>query len=243
MNIAKLAFLAIFSIVSTLVVAADKDDHARIRAGIKKALPDAEITSVGLSPLPGVYEVMVGPTALYVSGDGRFIVKGDIFDTLTLENLTRARQAEARTDAFEALGTNNVIEFAPRSGKAKRTLYVYTDIDCGYCRKLHLEVDQLTDAGISVRYLAYPRSGLKGDSYAKAVAVWCSKNRRQALTQSKAGKIVTSAKCDNPVAEHYRLGEAMGIRGTPAVYSDEGEQLGGYVPAADLIRMLIGREG
>jgi thiol:disulfide interchange protein DsbC len=242
MNIAKVAFVAYFSLASSLSLA-DRDEHAGIKAAVKKVLPDAEITSVGLAPLPGMYEVMVGPTALYVSGDGRYIIKGDIYDISTLQNLTRVRQAKARVDAFQSLDSNDVIEFAPRSGKTKRTLYVYTDIDCGYCRKLHTEVNQLTDAGITVRYLAYPRSGLKGDSYAKAVAVWCSSNRQTAMTQSKAGKLVSSPKCDNPVADHYRVGEAMGIRGTPAVYSDEGEQLGGYVPAADLIRMLIGREG
>ena len=242
MNIVKAAFVAFVLTVITNA-SADSADNERIKAAVKKVLPDAEVTSIGLAPLPGMYEVMVGPTALYVSGDGRYIVKGDIFDISTLENLTRSRQAKARIDAFQALDINNVIEFAPASGETKRTLYVYTDIDCGYCRKLHLEVDQLTDAGIAVRYLAYPRSGLKGESYAKAVAVWCAENRQSALTQSKAGRAVSSPRCDNPVADHHRLGEAMGIRGTPAVYSDNGEQLGGYVPAGDLIRMLIGREG
>ena len=242
MNIAKAAFVAfILTVVSN--ASADSADNERIKAAVKKVLPDAEVTSIEIAPLSGMYEVMVGPTALYVSGDGRYIVKGDIFDISTLENLTRSRQAKARIDAFQALDINNVIEFAPASGETKRTLYVYTDIDCGYCRKLHLEVDQLTDAGIAVRYLAYPRSGLKGEAYAKAVAVWCAENRQSALTQSKAGRAVSSPRCDNPVADHHRLGEAMGIRGTPAVYSDNGEQLGGYVPAGDLIRMLIGREG
>ncbi|MFT4564017.1 MAG: thiol:disulfide interchange protein DsbC, partial [Gammaproteobacteria bacterium] len=171
-----------------------------------------------------------------------YIINGDVFDIESLENLTKARQARARVDAFENLAAADMIEFAPVKGKARRTLYVYTDIDCGYCRKMHAEVNLLTKAGIAVKYLAFPRSGLEGDSYDKAVAVWCANDRQKALTASKAGKVVKMATCTNPVKDHYEMGEAMGIRGTPAVFSDEGEQIGGYVPAKDLIRMLTERD-
>jgi len=108
---------------------------------------------------------------------------------------------------------------------------------------MHLEVGELNAAGIAVRYLAYPRTGIGGESYDKAVAVWCSKDRREALTASKAGKKLKAGACPNPVKEQYQLGEAMGVRGTPAVYSDTGESIGGYVPAKELIRMWSVRQG
>ena len=115
-----------------------------------------------------------------------------------------------------------MIEFSPSNREVSHTLYIYTDIDCGYCRKMHQEINQLNDAGIAVRYLAYPRSGIGGESYDKAVSVWCAADRQQALTESKAGKLLPSASCTNPVADHYRMGEAMGVRGTPAVYLENG---------------------
>ncbi|MDA0823716.1 MAG: DsbC family protein [Proteobacteria bacterium] len=237
MKFAILAVATIFS-VSSMTATAESEINRRLTKSIQKVLKDAEVTSIAPSPIPGMYEVMIGPSALYISEDGRYIVKGDVFDIESLENLTKARQARARVDSFKNLNPNDMIEFSPK-GEALRTLYVYSDIDCGYCRKLHMEVNQLTAAGITVKYLAYPRSGLKGESYDKAVSVWCASDRQQALTDSKAGKFVQSATCENPIKDQYHLGEAMGIRGTPAVFSDDGEQLGGYVPAKDLIRMLM----
>jgi len=223
--------------------AADDDQEAKLRKAVATVLPDVEITEIAPAPVPGLYEVMLGPSVLYVSADGRYIVKGDIFDLSSLDNITSARRAAARVEAFESLAEDDTIEFAPPEGKTKRVLYVYTDIDCGYCRKMHQEIGTLNDAGIAVRYLAYPRTGIGGESYKKAVAVWCSKDRQTALTESKLGKKVEAANCPNPVSKLYQLGEAMGVRGTPAVYSDDGESLGGYVPAPELIRLLFSTEG
>lgn len=231
---------AIFITLSLLasITSADAERDARIEAALQKVLPDAKVTKISPAPLPGMYEVMIGPALLYVSEDGRYVFKGDVFDLESLENITDTRQAEERVDAFAKLGVDSMIEFAPSKNKTLRTVYVYTDIDCGYCRKMHREVEQLNDAGIVVRYLAYPRSGIGGESYDKAVSVWCATNRKKALTDAKSGKALPTSTCDNPVTDHYRMGEAMGLRGTPAVYSDDGEPMGGYIPAQQLIRML-----
>lgn len=221
---------------------ADSGLEQRLTAAVARVLPDVEVTAIAPGPIAGVYEVMLGPTVLYISEDGQFIFKGDIFDLKTLDNVTAKRRGAARMEAFAEIGVDSMIEFAP-AGETKRAIYVYTDIDCGYCRKLHLEVGALNAAGIAVRYLAYPRTGIGSESYDKAVAVWCSKDRREALTASKAGKTLHVATCPNPVEAQYRLGETMGVRGTPAVYSDTGESIGGYAPARELIRMLGGNQG
>jgi len=221
---------------------ADSGLEQRLTAAVARVLPDVEVTAIAPGPIAGVYEVMLGPTVLYISEDGQFIFKGDIFDLKTLDNVTAKRRGAARMEAFAEIGVDSMIEFAP-AGETKRAIYVYTDIDCGYCRKLHLEVGALNAAGIAVRYLAYPRTGIGGESYDKAVAVWCSKDRREALTASKAGKTLHVATCPNPVEAQYHMGEAMGVRGTPAVYSDTGESIGGYVPAKELIRMLGVNQG
>lgn len=238
----KMAVICMLSLFAT-GVAADAELDARLASAIKKVLPDAAITNVSPGPLPGIYEVMLGPSLLYISEDGRYLMKGDVFDLESLENVTKGRRAQARITAFADIGVENMIEFAPENGKAIRTLYVYTDIDCAYCRKMHLEVGQLNDAGIAVRYLAYPRTGIGSESYDKAVSVWCAGNRQNALTESKSGKTIKPQTCENPVKDHYRMGEAMGLRGTPAVYLDDGESIGGYIPAQELIRMLTAGKG
>ncbi len=210
----------------------------KIRARMAKLFPEDVVTSISRAQIDGLYEVMLGASLFYMSGDGRYVIRGDLIDLEAKENISDQRRAQARQSVFAKIDHNDLIEFLPASGKPKQTLYVYTDIDCGYCRKMHLEVGALNAAGIAVSYLAFPRSGLKGESFDKAVAVWCSTDRKDALTAAKAGKDVSAPKCANPVAEQFELGRAMGVSGTPAVYTADGTQLGGYVPAAELIKLL-----
>jgi thiol:disulfide interchange protein DsbC len=219
--------------------AADAALIQRLAAKLKGVVPDATITSVKAGPLPGTYEVLLGATVLYLSEDGRYVFRGDVFDLNTRMNLTDQRRIEARAAAFAALKPDATIEFAAPAAKQLKTLYVFTDIDCGYCRKFHRQIAALNDAGISVRYLSFPRTGLDSPSYDKAVAVWCAPNRQVALTDAKAGKVVTSPKCENRVAADFNLGESMDVHGTPTLFSADGEELGGYLPTAEVIKMLF----
>jgi thiol:disulfide interchange protein DsbC len=144
--------------------------------------------------------------------------------------------AQARVNSLNKIGTANMVVFKPE--KAKHVAHVFTDIDCGYCRKLHSEIKQYLDAGIEIRYLFFPRAGEASDSYKKAVSVWCSDNRSQALTQSKKGEAVPEKTCTNPVSKHMALGTAMGASGTPMIVTEKGSVLPGYVPAAQLLQVL-----
>lgn len=223
--------------VAVFPASADAELEKLLTEKIKTVIPDAKITSVKPAPLKGLYEVMLGATVLYMTGDGRFAVRGDIFDLQARSNLTDQRRSEARVIAFQAQD-KNTIEFTATNGKPLHTIYVFTDIDCGYCRKMHQDIGKLNAAGITVKYLAFPRTGLDGDSYRKAVAVWCAADQKQALTAAKLGQDIESVACDNPVAAQFHLGQEVGVHGTPAVFLDNGEELGGYVPAAELIRMF-----
>jgi thiol:disulfide interchange protein DsbC len=233
-----IAALTVMLMALPLAAGADDALTAKLKARIRAVIPDTEVTSVKPGPIPGLYEVMLGPTILYMTQDGKFAVRGDVFDLDSRVNVTDQRRTQARVDAFRSLGDNSAIQFAAAGGKAKHEIFVFTDIDCGYCRKMHQEINQLTSAGITVNYLAFPRTGLDSESYDKAVAVWCAADRKAALTTAKSGKAVAGTKCENPVASHFHLGEAMGVRGTPSVFSDTGEELGGYIPAKELVRIL-----
>ena len=217
---------------------ADEAIDAKLAARLRTVLPDAAITSVKPAPIPGLYEVMLGPTVLYMTPDAKYVFKGDVIDLDGRVNLTDQLRTQARVAAFHQVGDTSAITFAASGGKAKHSIYVFTDIDCGYCRKMHQQIKVLNDGGVTVNYLAFPRTGLDSESYDKAVAVWCAADPKVALTEAKLGKRVKSAKCDNPVAKHFHLGEAMGVHGTPAVYSEAGEELGGYIPAQELIQIL-----
>lgn len=208
-----------------------------VRERMNTMFEGEEITSITASQVPGIFEVMLGASLFYVSEDGRYALRGDLIDLEERRNVSDERRAEARKQVFAELDPADLVSFAPTDGKARATLYVYTDVDCGYCRKLHNEVPELNAAGIAVEYLAFPRAGLKSESFDKVAAVWCSRDRQKAMTDAKAGKPVDAPACDNPVAAQFELGQSMGVSGTPAVYTKDGEQLGGYVPAKRLIKM------
>ncbi len=205
-------------------------------------MPGVQIDSVKASPVPGLYEVMMGTNLLYVSDDGNYVVQGTLIDIPHQKNLTEAQQAESRLSALEKVGASRMIVFKPKI--QNHLVYIFTDIDCGYCRKLHGEIEQYLKEGIEVRYLFFPRAGEGSESWSKAVSVWCSKNRNETLTKAKKGEPLEGGKkeCDNPVSQHYALGNALGASGTPMIVTDKGEIIPGYVPAGKLADILARKE-
>lgn len=206
-----------------------------VRAEIAKRL-EIKVEDVQPSQVPGLFEVASGTEVGYVSTDGRFYFNGDIFDMETRENLTERRRGEARLALVAAQKDEDAIVFGPAD--ARHTITIFTDIDCGYCRKLHSEIDELNELGVRVRYLMYPRSGPGGESWKKAESVWCNADRNGALTRAKLGEEVAPMTCDNPVQAQYDLGREMGIRGTPGIITDTGALIAGYLPAPRLAAEL-----
>ena len=184
----------------------------------------------------GLYEVVVGSEVFYVTADGRYMLNGDLIDLKSQKNLSETRRNGMRKQLLDTVAEKDMIIYGPAS--ARHTITVFTDIDCGYCRKLHSEIDSYLQLGFRVRYLAYPRAGIGSDSYHKAVSVWCAKDRNQALTQAKAGASPETRQCDNPVAEEFSLGERMGVRGTPTIVLEDGRVIPGYVPAGRLLKII-----
>ncbi len=188
------------------------------------------------SPVPGLYEVSSGTEIGYVSTDGRFYIDGDVFDMASRSNLTEDRRKTARAGLVKSIRDDRAIVFSPKG--YVYTINVFTDIDCGYCRKLHAEIDELNRLGVRVRYLMYPRSGPGGEAWQKAVSVWCAADRNDALTRAKRGEPVQAKSCDNPVADQFELGQELGIRGTPGIITESGDYIAGYMPAPRLVEHL-----
>ena len=219
---------------------ADDPVAAALLAKLKAARTDLEYSLPRQSAVPGLYEVSVkgGPT-LYVSADGAYFVAGDLFAVGPggFTNLAEQKRDADRRSALSAIKPADMIVFAPPNPKA--TITVFTDVDCGYCRKFHKEVPQLNAMGIAVHYLAFPRAGLGSSSFRKIATAWCSPDRGAMLTRMKNGEDVPENVCDgNPVAAQYALGEQLGVTGTPALVLEDGTLIPGYQPADELARLL-----
>ena len=215
---------------------ADTDRDNRLRQAINEVFPDVEIDRVKQSPIPGLYEVMLGTDMVYMSEDGRYILQGDLIDLGERVNLSERERAAARKKILESVPAAETVDFTPDT--PEHTVYVFTDITCGYCRRFHQHMAELNSMGVAVRYLAFPRAGTGTDSFTDMESVWCAADPNNALTRAKQGEQVTPAQCDNPVQRQYELGQALGVRGTPAIYLEGGQALPGYVPPDTLLEAL-----
>lgn len=233
----RLFVLGLMLFVSGVVQAVDQDRlEKQIREGLAVLAPDVEINRIRSTPVDGLYEVVVGTEVLYMTADGRHVLRGELIDLQEKKNVTLETRMHMRRQLLTGLPKEDMIRFS--NGKVEHVIYVFTDIDCGYCRKLHQDVPYLTDHGVEVRYLAYPREGVNSETYQEMEAVWCSADRNAALTNAKSGKTIKGADCENPVAAQYKAGQAMGIRGTPAIFLESGQDLPGYVPPKELLSIL-----
>ncbi|HTV80975.1 MAG TPA: DsbC family protein [Steroidobacteraceae bacterium] len=191
------------------------------------------------TPIPGVYELLRGGDAAYVSSDGKYAIIGDMYETGTNHDLTENRRRDLRLKMLAAIPESQMVVFGPDN--PKHTITVFTDMDCAYCRKLHSQISDYNRLGIRVRYIAYPRSGPNTSSWSKAEQVWCSADRKTALTEAKLGKPLTAKICaDNPVAREYALGQSFDLQGTPTLILGNGEMVSGYLSPAELTQELKG---
>ncbi len=206
---------------------------------LKAIRPDLPIDAVHETPVAGIYGLeLPDGTVLYGTADGKHLIAGDMYalgDDLV--NLTESRRAVHRRALIDDMPLDDMVVFSP-AARPKTSIYVFTDVDCGYCRKLHQEMADINALGIEVRYLAYPRAGVGSDSYRKIVSAWCAEDRRTALTDLKAGRTIPSKSCANPVAAQFDLGRQVGITGTPAIITEDGRLYPGYMPAAQLAATL-----
>lgn len=209
---------------------------ANIRARLQRLFPDFKIGNIDKTPIKGLFEVVVGADIVYVSGEGRYMLEGHLVDLANRTDLTASRRMAVRKQAVEKIGEDKMVIFAPP--KYNHTVTVFTDIDCGYCRKLHREIADYGAAGIRIRYLFLPRTGIDSDSFKKSVAVWCSNDRHRAMTDAKAGKHLKTRRCRNPIKDHLEVGELLGVSGTPAFLLESGDLVPGYVPARRLAAIL-----
>jgi len=209
---------------------------ARVVAALRSVDPRLEVDRIGPAPMPGFREAIVNGTVFYVSEDGKYLLQGTLFDIAQKRDLSQVGLSELRREEMRKVQPGDKIVFAP--AKRKHTVAVFTDIECGFCRKMHQEIAEYNRLGIAIEYLAFPRAGLASPDFAAMQSVWCAKDRRKALTDAKNGLPVPPQTCANPVEMQYRLGQRVGLQGTPMVVTREGVALPGYLPPADMLAAL-----
>jgi len=220
-------------------VTANADEEA-IRKALSQAMPNSKVDAVKPSVIKGLYEAAIGANIYYVSEDGKYLIQGRLVDIAARKDLTEEKLNGTRKLAIENMGKEDMIIFKAKI--PKYTVTIFTDIDCGYCRKLHSELDQYSAQGITIQYLFYPRAGKGSDSYNKAISVWCADDRNAALTAAKKDKSIPVKTCDNPIDKHMKLAEDFDVKGTPMIVTESGNILPGYLPAKQLVEALEGEK-
>ena len=218
---------------------AGAQDGELTREELAATLPGVEAHDIHDSPLPGMYEIVLDSDVVYISRDGSYLIQGDVFDLQDRLNLTERRRAQARADILAGADPESMIVFSPAPEDVRHTVTVFTDIDCGFCRQLHREMDQINALGVEVRYLSYPRTGPDTESWDKADKVWCAGDRQTAFTDAILQDAVPEQSCDTtPVASHFQLGRQVSVLGTPTILTGDGVHLGGYLAPEELIAEL-----
>lgn len=237
MKFGKSIFLAAIAGMFALTAQADT---AKIKEQLSQSIPGLQVESVAKSEIEGLYRVESSNSdTIFTNADASFFINGSMFAVQEgrVVNLSEQRKGAKRAKQLAAIAPEDRIVF-PAEGETKARIAVFTDIDCGYCRKLHKEVPELNRLGVEVSYLAYPRAGIGSPSYDKIVSAWCSEDKLQALTEAKQGISIPSKTCANPVAAQFELGGQMGVRGTPAIVLEDGTMVPGYMPAQQLAKGL-----
>lgn len=225
-------------------MADEKDELQRVKKLIETNIPNIDIASIEKSKMPGIYEILSSGKILYVSEDGNYLISGKLFaidkgiKDLTSESMKRfdAVNLPKRRDTLSSVSEDDMIVF--KADNEKHRVTVFTDVDCGYCRKLHKEMDNYNELGITVQYMGFPRAGLGSGSHKKLQTVWCAKDQKAAMNRAKIDREFGTDTCNDPLAEHYKIVKEFGLTGTPAIILRSGQLIAGFVEADGLLEII-----
>ena len=243
-NFKSLSLMLFSLLLSATAMAAEVPEKAAITQKLQAILPNLQVKTIQTTPVKGLYQLEAdNGMMLLVTPDGKYVISGDLLEISNkgVANLTEAHRSQERKVAIKNLKDKDLVVFKAK-GKEKGEVLVFTDTSCAYCRKFHSEVPELNAMGITVKYAAWPRYGLRSPAGQEMVNVWCSKDREDALTRAKNNEQVmppAGKTCDQKVIrDEINLGQRMGVQGTPAVFLSDGRQVGGYLPAAQLAAVM-----
>lgn len=217
----------------------------QIQSLLQSKFPSAKIQHVAMSEINGLYSFMLQGDLYYISNNGKYLIKGQMLDISTpkVKNVSSERLSEIqklespmRMAAINDLDEGGMVVY--KAPDEKHVVTIFTDVDCGFCQKLHRERQNYLDLGITLRYLAFPRAGLDSKSAAKLEGIWCAADQQTAMTEAKIQHKYRSGSCETPFKEHMALVRQFGLNGTPGIILENGDLIGGYLPAEVLSKRL-----
>ncbi len=235
-------FLIFFSTISNSEENIPVDVAKKLKSNLLNSRPDLKFDDIEKTKIPGLYLIRVDSNQFfYVEENGEYLIVGDMYQAKPFGFVPVVAESilEMRKNSIKKVHEKNMIIF-PSTSKAKEIIYVFTDVDCHFCRKFHNEtLSNLTSAGVEVRYLAYPRAGINSESYKKMASAWCAEDKNKALSALKQRETIDEYICDeNPISDQMDLGQEIGITGTPAILLEDGTLLMGYRPASKLLEII-----
>jgi thiol:disulfide interchange protein DsbC len=215
-----------------LVAGSVHADEAGVRQAIVAKFPKMSVESVSKTPFQGVYEVILDGQVFYTDEKASYVFSGSLIDMRGREprNLTQETNNKM---ASSVLAKSTDLAVKRVRGNGKRVIYTFEDPNCGYCKELQKELVKLND--VTIYTFLWPI--LSPDSMDKSKAIWCSKDRARTWEDYmlKGAALTAKRDCDTTAIEkNQRLAQRFNLKGTPAVYLANGEQIGGYLPASQL---------
>ena len=201
---------------------------AALAARLQTRYPATHFGAVNTTPWPGVFEVVMGAKLVYVDAGGQYFLFGHLFDMQAQHDLTAERQEGLTRIDFSTLPLNDALKEV--RGNGKRTLVIFSDPDCPYCRRLEATLKGLTD--VTLHTFLMPLATLHPEARGHAIAVWCAADRLQAWHTLMHGDELpapphAATPCRHPVDRNIALGERLGISGTPTLIASDGRMLPG----------------
>ena len=206
-----------------LVSAAAHADEAAVKKAVEAKLPNAKVESVKKTPYLGLYEVVVSGEILYTDEKGKFFFAGNIIDTATMKDLTEERRNQLLTVKWDTLPLDKAVKAV--RGNGKRTMAVFADPNCGYCKKLEKDMASLSD--VTIYYFLY--AILAPSSAEKSRAVWCSADPVKTFNDMMQRNVEPESKasCEAPIDAVLELGRKLKVTGTPTIIFKDGSRLPG----------------
>lgn len=230
------ALLVGLKITTAYAEPAEESNYGAVEEKLRALVPNAKTIAISETPIEGILQVQINSDIVYVTEGAEYLVQGQIIDLDTRDNITDQAKSGIRMGLLTDLKRDEQISFSPE--ETKYDLLVFTDLDCGYCRKLHNQMAEYNEQGIAIHYLAFPRAGVGSTSYDDYVSVWCADDQQEAMTLAKNGAVPAPKKCPNPIADQYNLGHQVGVTGTPSMVTLDGTMIPGYMPPEQLRQRL-----